>query len=613
MKKFLSVILATMLTLLFIPAFTFASINPNTNIKVDKRWTVSFAVDISSKSINTKNIYIINEKTKKTIDIKLERQGTRNIIISPKNKYEYSTKYTLYLKNILSTKGKIQKQIIIPFTTEAKPIPRAVSVELKEIKLPSDNPNNVKVENVGEVQSIDFNSLWNESNDKREDELKKNYTYNISGYTKDFSKTLNYFTDDEVRSLLAKKNITLTLTQAQAIQDVETYFKYLEANYGAYEYFGGAKAFNEAKESVLKVLSDKGSISYSEFASVLQNAMSFIRDGHFAINNVPIVNQKDVRYEYYRCDNQSFAKDEKGYYKLYDDTKWYVTVFSNKAVSMRPTLLSSGKIVYSPVFFAPVTQLETANQITLSNGTSTRIETLKWVPTSSFNGQNKDLGPDMIAEVSGIKYIPFRRTFFTDSNITAYQNAGSKLKDEQVIILDNRSNGGGGDRHQQAWFKTFTGEDFDVREAMAYKINKFSIINFANFGNRYTSDSSYLGQWRTVIDYGKWFSNDTKIIVLMDDKVGSSGENMMYMLRTLDNVVFVGSNTSGCTICGNIFDIYLPNSGMPVRSGMMLSFPETELNIDGIGLEPDIWCDPNSSLKTVLNMIEYYGINKTGK
>jgi hypothetical protein len=138
----------------------------------------------------------------------------------------------------------------------------------------------------------------------------------------------------------------------------------------------------------------------------------------------------------------------------------------------------------------------------------------------------------MIADVSGIKYIPFRRPFFIDSNITAYQNAGSTLKNEHVIILDNRSNNGGGDRCQQSWFKTFTGKAFDVRNAKAFKVNKFSIINFKNFGNNYLSDSSYLGQWRTVIDYGEWFSNNTKIIVLMDDMVGSSGESMIYMLRT---------------------------------------------------------------------------------
>jgi hypothetical protein len=52
---------------------------------------------------------------------------------------------------------------------------------------------------------------------------------------------------------------------------------------------------------------------------------------------------------------------------------------------------------------------------------------------------------------------------------------------------------------------------------------------------------------------------------------------------------------------------------MPVRSGMMLAFPETERNTDYIGIEPDIWCDPNSSMEAILNMIEYYQINKDDK
>ena len=492
-------------------------------------------------------------------------------------------------------------------------LPIRAVLEAFEAEVDWDNVNSTVVVSssvgiIGEVEARDFATLLNESNDKREDELKKNYIYNISGYMEDFSKTLDYFTEDEVKSLMARKNKTLTLTQAQAIQDAETYFKYLEANYAAYNYFGGAEAFNGARTKVLQALSDKSQITYNEFASILQSAMSFIRDGHFAINNIPIVSAKDVWYEYYRCDNQSFAKDDAGYFKVYNDTKWYVTGFSNKAVTMKPTLLSSGKIVYSPVFFAPVTELESASEITLSNGTNSRIEKLKWVQTSTFNGQNLDVGSDLIEDLSGTKYIPFRRPFFNDANIPAYRSAGESMKNERVIILDNRSNNGGGDRHQQPWFTAFAGGTYNFHDARAYKVNKFSMINFANNGNPYVSDSAYLGKWRTLMAAGRWYSNNTKIIVLMDDMTGSSGENMMYMLRTLDNVIFVGSNTYGCTICGNYVDIYLPNSGMPVRSGMMLALPETDKNIDGIGLEPDIWCDPNSSLETVLNMIKYYQI-----
>lgn len=40
--------------------------------------------------------------------------------------------------------------------------------------------------------------------------------------------------------------------------------------------------------------------------------------------------------------------------------------------------------------------------------------------------------------------------------------------------------------------------------------------------------------------------NTTKLIVLLDGNIASAAENLVLYLNTLENVVFIGTNTLGC-------------------------------------------------------------------
>ena len=73
-------------------------------------------------------------------------------------------------------------------------------------------------------------------------------------------------------------------------------------------------------------------------------------------------------------------------------------------------------------------------------------------------------------------------------------------------------------------------------------------------------------------------------------------------------MLIVGSNSSGWQLCGNWDGFSLPNSGVGFSIPISLGFFNEMKNVDGIGYEPDVWCDPQDMLPAVLNMIEVNGL-----
>ena len=108
--------------------------------------------------------------------------------------------------------------------------------------------------------------------------------------------------------------------------------------------------------------------------------------------------------------------------------------------------------------------------------------------------------------------------------------------------------------------------------------------------------------------HGAWYENDIPIIVLVDDHCGSSGEGAVQLLKTLDNVLIVGSNTAGYQLCGNISTFTLPYTGIGVRFGSTLFLYGDGENVDHRGYAPDVWCDPQDALASVLALLKEQGV-----
>lgn len=410
----------------------------------------------------------------------------------------------------------------------------------------------------------------------------------------------------EINSLLANSNGKKTLKYKEAVSDVNLYFKALKYRYGAYEYFGGDKRFNKAKQEVLKNLKGKKTVSRANLTKYLQNAMKFIIDGHFSIEGLVNSETDSVAYQYYYDYSHKFNKDENGYYKTENGEKWYYKSCSTKSVTLEKTLTTSGDIVYSPVQFCTKTKSAKTSTITLVNGKKTKKETVKWKKQKSFNATMPCSEPDFnYLNENGIAYISVRNFSPNyESELSKFAETGTPSRNAKMIIFDIRSNGGGSDQYAKQWVKNFTGDEAKVNSIYG--------------GHETALDNGTYGKEASDIftQNGVMLNNNVPIIVLVDDKCGSAGEFMLLALRSMDNVIVVGGNSYGAQICGNTQWYRLPKSGIGFNFGNSLEFAYNKNLIDDKGYKPDVWCNPGNALEAVTKMLEKQdyisdGIGKT--
>lgn len=107
---------------------------------------------------------------------------------------------------------------------------------------------------------------------------------------------------------------------------------------------------------------------------------------------------------------------------------------------------------------------------------------------------------------------------------------------------------------------------------------------------------------------GAWVEQDSVIFCLTDYATSSAGEWFVGDLRTLEHVVFVGSNTCGATLMTNNQTYCLPHSGLSVFFGTSLMLTP-DGNREETGFQPDLWVPPQEALEAVSRLCEYYGLN----
>ena len=82
--------------------------------------------------------------------------------------------------------------------------------------------------------------------------------------------------------------------------------------------------------------------------------------------------------------------------------------------------------------------------------------------------------------------------------------------------------------------------------------------------------------------------------------MASSAENFVRYLKTLDNVVVVGTNTSGTYVSNKFNKTYLPNSKIQFDFGNGITIAN-DIE-EGIGLTPDIWSNDSDILENIINL-----------
>ena len=398
-----------------------------------------------------------------------------------------------------------------------------------------------------------------------------------------------------------------TLTRAEALEDVDLYFRALHYSYGAYYYFG-EENFQKAENTIRAKLSSCKTITRDQLISLMYSNLLFVRDGHFCIaGRYEPAYESSVQYLYYYSD-RSFGKDTNGYYLLGESEKWYYTSCGNANAEMQPYLEKSGRVCYSLRQFCPATAAHTTDIITLTKGGETKTVSLTWSLSQSYLEDGSQVPDYHYLKSNGIALITIRRFDWNrEDTMNEFVRNGSDLKNAKLIIIDARSNSGGDEDFIKNWLKSYTGEEPEQKTIISnWGTAMFDRTQaYADLGEEFaafrTGDKDY------ELFQGKLLANSTPILLLTDSMSGSAGESIVTYCRTLDNCLVIGGPTRGAQLVGNVRGWTLPNSGIGFQFGQALHFIYSMENVEGKGYAPDLWCNPKTSLQSVLNMVERYG------
>ena len=454
-----------------------------------------------------------------------------------------------------------------------------------------------------------FETLLDSVNEKRRTDMASEVTFDgFEDYLQHHRGEVE-ITQAEIDSLMDLNHPgKATLTRAEALEDVDLYFRALHYSYGAYYYFG-EENFQKAENTIRAKLSSCKTITRDQLISLMYSNLLFVRDGHFCIaGRYEPAYESSVQYLYYYSD-RSFDKDENGYYLLGQGEKWYYTSCGNANAEMQPYLEKNGRVCYSLRQFCPATAAHAADIITLTKGGETKTVSLTWTQSESYLEDGSQVPDYHYLKSNGIALITIRRFDWNrEDTMNEFVRTGSDLKDAKLIVIDARSNSGGDDQFVTEWLKNYTGEKPE---------QKTIVSNWGTAMYKNSGVGSKLGEEFAVFktgdrDYelfqGKVLENSTPFLLLTDNMSGSSGESIVTYCRTLDNCLVIGGSTRGAQLVGNVRGWMLPNSAIGFQFGQALHFIYSMENVEGKGYEPDLWCDPKTSLQSVLNMVERYDL-----
>ena len=451
-----------------------------------------------------------------------------------------------------------------------------------------------------------FETLLGSVNEKRRTDMASEVTFDgFEDYIVNDPSTIDLLSDDEIKALVTNHPTRQSVSQADALADVDLLFRALHNAYAAYYYFGEDK-FDAAEAEVKAWVQKQKTVNVEKLGQTINTALQFVQDAHFAIRpGEENVKQQKAWYSYIGTE-QSFSKDDSGYYRMIDGEKWYVDSLSNKSCEMSPVLRANGSLGYAPTLLCHG-KAGSSDTITLRNGDGvTRTDKIVWKANESLLDDTWDRSSACYRylEENGILYLSIRlfdSRRFADTVLPEYAASGSKAKNCKLVIYDLRSNGGGDDRYARTWTQNFTGAK-SVEPKVAAGNRGSKLGNAAGF------NWMSVGIFDGGVSRGNWLPNDIPVIVLMDSRCGSSGESALTFAKTMDNVIVIGSNSAGYQLCGNVYDYSLPCTGITACFGVSLSFYGSMDNVDYKGYEPDLWCNPKTALQSVLNMVERYDL-----
>ncbi len=171
------------------------------------------------------------------------------------------------------------------------------------------------------------------------------------------------------------------------------------------------------------------------------------------------------------------------------------------------------------------------------------------------------------------------------------------LRAKPAVVLDLRGNGGGNDDYGVQWCTRFTSQE--LRKSLGWC-------------SYFAGETDALRRYQSLIPRASEAESrgelsllaparyQGKLVIVIDDAVGSAAECMVAMASQIDGALLVGENSSGCMTYGNAdqrFD--LPNSRLwisyPRNKDVLAGRPFRE----GVGFFPSYWLDTEDPVGAV--------------
>lgn len=367
------------------------------------------------------------------------------------------------------------------------------------------------------------------------------------------------------------------IPQDYAKNDIEYLFWRLSADYALYDYFGGDKVFDKAKENALKAVEQEENWTSNSLAELILQELSFIEDLHFNINFVSPTPEEFPGF--YR--STAFYKTSDNEYKNAEGkTVISLDGFEDLSTLFKRSLNENGEIVYYPVVISGVS-IPLEIKVNYSDGSSETVSrNLEY--TSKYFTYTEEQSV-IFSELEGIPLIDIER-FYKIS--PAESNKIQEIaENNDVLIIDLRDNPGGYFSACELVWKNLTQQKVpsNMRTIMRYSQQDLEI--------KKTEDDEFI-------------ENDKIIIIFASKYSASSAELFMDMAHNVANTVIIGENSHGALKGGEGVHFTLPHSSIRVDYGIHTNiFPEGHFE-ELRGLEPDIWVHADDAEKLTLAMLK---------
>ncbi|MDR2166580.1 MAG: hypothetical protein LBE35_01860 [Clostridiales bacterium] len=396
-----------------------------------------------------------------------------------------------------------------------------------------------------------------------------------------------------------------------ALMDARELFIALRHVYGGYLYFGGDEVFVPLLEAVLADISAHGDrIATMDLINILHGRLSeVIVDNHFSVWNRFM--SQSANFYYSRA--LIFDRTENGFRNR--ESGLYVSEVRGHEVDevFRLSIDDEGNLFYSPIVMTLNMPSVYPLVITYEDGTATT--------TALFqrSHDHREFAPANMEFIEGIPVISVMRMGFTahdnSSSVEcarAFLSFAEQVRDEPVIIVDLRGNGGGNGNLGARWFYSLLGEVIPANRVWvtAREFDGWVENHPENQFHDRREDIEHLVDSRGFEGHtvgsthaDRIVANEQLIIILVDRGTASAAEGMADLALNMENTLIIGQNTGGALGFDlTYFGLSLPNSEIPLGFGRtMMVWPEGHF-AEGVGLAPDIWAQ-GDALAAALQLI----------